>query len=177
MLRAIENSQEARERLSRLASRPDFSVGLNYIRTGDALNSSTPGSGTDPWAVMVGVSLPVWGKSNNAIALQASLEKEAISAQIENIELRLQGEGRSWIARLDDSQGRLERYRTKLLPLARQAQEITESSYRSGTASILDLIDTDRALLKLETEYWRAASDAWLARWKLATLSGGLWLN
>lgn len=177
MLRSLENSQAARERLSRFASKPDFSVGLNYIRTGDSLNPSTPDNGKDPWALMVGVSLPIWGKANNAIALQASLEKEAVGAQIEDLELKLQGEGRAWIAKLEDSQERIQRYETSLLPLARQAQEITESGYQSGTASILDLIDSDRQLLKLETEYWRAAADAWQARWKLATLSGGLWLN
>ncbi len=177
MLRSIEASQEARERLAKLANRPDFTLGINYINTSEAINPATPGSGTDPWALMLGVSLPVWGKANNAIALQAVLEKEAFTAQIDELELQLLGEGRSWIAKLKDAEGRILRYDTKLIPLARQAQEITESSYRSGTTSILDLIDSERALLKLETEYWRAAADAWLARWKLAILSGGLWLN
>lgn len=177
MLRSIESSQEARERLAKLANRPEFSVGLNYIRTGDALNPATPGSSDDPWAVMVGVSLPIWGKANNSIALAASLEKDAVSAQILDQERMLAGNGLSWIAKLEDAQTRIERYESKLIPLARQVQEITESSYQSGNASALDLIDSDRALLKMETEYWRAAADAWLARWKLATLSGGLWLN
>lgn len=177
MLKSIEASQEGRERLAKLANHPELSVGVNYIRTGDALNPAALGSGQDPWAIMVGVSLPIWGKANNAIVMAASLEKEAIAAQILDLERSLLAEGRSWIARLEDSQNRILRYQTKLLPLARQAQEITESSYQSGKASALDLIDSDRALLKLETEYWRAAADAWLARWKLATLSGGLWLN
>lgn len=177
MLRSIESSQDARERLAKLANRPEFSVGLNYLRTGDALSSATTGSGNDPWAVMVGVSLPIWGKANNSIALAASLEKEAVSAQILDQERNLLGTGLSWVAKLEDSQKRIQRYESKLIPLARQVQEITESSYQSGNASALDLIDSDRALLKQETEYWRAAADAWLARWKLATLSGGLWLN
>lgn len=177
MLVSLENSEVARERLASLASKPDFSVGINYIRTGDASNPEMPDSGRDPWAFMIGVSLPIWGKANNAIALQASLEKEAISAQIRDLEVKLFGEGRAWIAKLEDAEKRIQRYSTNLLPLARQSQEIIESGYRAGTNSILDLIDSDRQLLKLETEYWRAAADAWIARWKLATLSGGLWLN
>jgi len=177
MLRSIESSQEARERLAKLANRPELSVGLNYLRTGDALNSATSGSGDDPWAIMVGVSLPIWGKAYNAIGIAAALEKDAVSAQILNQERALIGNGMSWIAKLEDSQKRIQRFETKLIPLVRQVQEITESSYQSGNASALDLIDSDRALLQQETEYWRAAADAWIARWKLATLSGGLWLN
>ncbi len=177
MLRALESSQDARERLAGLANRPDLSVGVNYIRTGSSSNPMTPGSGNDPWALMVGVSLPIWGEANKAVSLQASLEKDAIAAQIKDQELQLLAEGRVLIAQLEDAQARIVRYQEKLLPLARQAKDITESAYRTGNASILDVIDSDRALLKLETEYWRAAADAWIARWRLSTLSGGLWLN
>lgn len=177
ILRSIENSQTSRERMARFASRPDFSVGLNYINTGDSQTSDTLHSGKDPWAIIVGVSLPIWSKANNALSLQASLEKEAVSAQIQELELKLLADAQSWIARLNDADARVQRYDTKLIPLARQALEITESSYRTGKAGILDLIDSERVLLKLETEYWRAAANAWLAHWKLATLSGGLWLN
>ena len=126
---------------------------------------------------LVGVSLPIWSKAKNALSLQASLETDALAARIADLELELAAEGKAWVAKLSDAQTRIQRYDSNLLPLARQAQEIAESSYQSGKASILDLIDSDRALLKLETEYWRAASQAWLARWKLATLSGGLWLD
>ena len=177
ILSATERSLEARERLSKLAGRPDTTIGLNYIRTGDALDPFTPDAGKDPWALMVGMSLPIWGKANNALSLQASLQTDALVARRAELELELVGEGKAWIAKLTDAQDRIHRYDSTLLPLARQAQEIAESSYQSGKASILDLIDSDRALLKLETEYWRAASQAWLARWKLATLSGGLWLE
>ncbi|EDY80671.1 outer membrane efflux protein [Verrucomicrobiia bacterium DG1235] len=177
LLRALDQSQDARSRLARLANRPDFSVGLNYIRTGPAMNSATPGSGDDPWAIMVGISLPVWAKANNGLARQASLEKDAIAAQIAETELQLLATARATIAQLQDSQARIQRFDTQLLPLARQSREILNSSYQSGNATILDVIDNERTLLDLETEYWRAAADTWQARWKLATLSGGTWLE
>ena len=177
ILRSLEQSQEARERLASLSNKPDFTVGLNYHRTGDAINPNTADSGKDPWAIMVGLSLPIWGKSNHSISLQASLQKEAISAQIEEQELHLLGEVRAWIAKLDDSQKRLDRYNERLLPLARQAKEITESSYRANQVSLLDVIDSERTLIELETKYWQAAADAWVARWNLATISGGTWLD
>ena len=177
MLRSLESSQSARERLAKLASRPDFSVGINYIRTGEAINPAAQGSGDDPWALMLGVSLPIWGKRNSAMERQASLQKEALVAEALNLELELLAEGRALIVKLEDTQRRLTRFESQLIPLAIQAQEITQSSYQSGKSTVLDLIDSDRSLLKLKTEYWRAAADAWIARWKLATLSGGLWLD
>lgn len=177
ILHQLQSSQAAKLRLANSASKPDFSIGLNYIRTGDSLNPSTPDNGQDPWAIMVGASLPIWGKANRAQSIQATLEGDAITHQIEDLNNSLAAETRSWITRLEDSQARIQRYDTSLLPLARQSREITETAYRSGTASILDLIDADRTLLSLETEYWRAAADAWQARWKLATITGGLWLD
>lgn len=177
MLRALAQSLESRERLAQFTSKPDFTVGLNYLRTGDALNPSTAGSGNDPWALLVGVSLPIWSKANNAISLQAALEKDAIDAEIQNLELTLHAQGNSLIEKLHDSQDRIQRYEANSLPLARQTRAITTSSYQSGKATILDLIDSERTLLQLETEYWRTAADAWRTRWALTTLSGGLWLE
>lgn len=177
MLRSLTESEAARNELSQLANRPDFSIGLNYIRTGDALNPDTPDSGTDPWAIMVGVSLPIWGKSNNAVQQQAALELEALETQIEEERLELLGKAAAQIALLRDSENRIHRYDTTLIPLAKQTREITQKSYESGKSDLLDLIESERVLLELETQYWRAAADAWQARWKLATLSGGLWLE
>lgn len=177
MLRSLTESEAARNELSQLANRPDFSIGLNYIRTGDALNQDTPDSGRDPWAIMVGVSLPIWGKSNNAVQQQAALELEALETQIEEERLNLLGKAATQITLLRDAEKRIQRYDTNLLPLARQTREITQKSYESGKSPLLDLIESERVLFELETLYWRAAADAWQARWKLATLSGGLWLE
>jgi outer membrane protein TolC len=177
ILRSLLSNQEARERLAEFDSKPEVTLGLNYMRTGDAINRALEGSGKDPWALMVGISLPVWGKANRSIQLAASLQSDALFAQIEDKELHLRADVHRWIAKLEDSQSRIERYENKLIPLARQSREITKSNYRTNRTSISDVIDSERIVIELETQYWRAAADAWIARWKLATLSGGLWLN
>ncbi len=176
MLRKLEASKTARERLARLSTRPELSVGVNYINTGEAANPAmAPDSGKDPWAIMIGFSLPIWGKANESVVAQAGLETDATRAQIEDLKLTLSAKARALIATIRDAESRLDRFESSLLPLARQAREINESSYRSGQLTILELIDSERSLLRLETEYWKAAADAWIARWRLATLSGGYW--
>jgi len=61
-------------------------------------------------------------------------------------------------------------YGTDLLQLARQAVEISRTSYEGGRTGILEVIDSERSLLELETQYWRAAADTWQARVHLQTL-------
>lgn len=177
VLKELESSFDARARLAKLANRPDFTVGVNYIRTGDAIDSSMPDSGTDPWAIMVGVSLPIWQGKNSALAAQARLKQDAITESIQALQIELRAKGKSHILLLEDAENRLDIYQQQLLPLAQQSYEITTASYQSGKASILDLIESERTILQLELEYWAAASTAWKARWTLTSLSGGLWLN
>ena len=98
ILRSLLSNQEARERLAEFASKPEVTLGLNYMRTGDAINRALEGSGKDPWALMVGISLPVWGKANRSIQLAASLQSDALFAQIEDKELHLRADVHRWIA-------------------------------------------------------------------------------
>ncbi|TQV73505.1 TolC family protein [Exilibacterium tricleocarpae] len=177
MLEALEDSSDARLRLAKLVNLPDFSVGINRISTGEAINSDMPDSGKDPWAVVVGVSLPLWQGANQAKIREANFSRQAVSAKLKALELSIKAKTRSRIIALSDAEQRLSRYQSEILPLAKQAREIAESSYLTGKADILSVIDSDRALLNLQQKYWRAAADAWIARWQLTTLSGGLWLN
>ncbi len=177
ILSALERSREARLRLAKQAGRPEFNVGINYIRTGSRSDPDIVDNGKDPWALFIGVSLPIWRNANNALARESALESDAIQSEIQSLTLELIADARAQFAKLEDSQKRIQRYDTYLLPLARQSLELTEANYRTSKSSILDIIESERTIIQLETDYWRAAADAWIARWKLATLSGGLWLN
>lgn len=177
VLRSLASSEEARASLAELANRPELSLGLNYIRTGDGPTTSLADNGRDPWAIVVGLSLPIWGKANTALERQASLQLQAVQAQLQEEHLALQSSASALIAQLRDSESRIQRYDTKLIPLARQHRDIEQTSYEAGKVSLVDLIESERAILTFETDYWKAASTAWRLRWKLAILSGGLWLD
>ena len=60
--------------------------------------------------------------------------------------------------KLDDSFRQISLYKDTLLPRARQSYEVSLVSYRAGKISILDLIDSERSLLKFELSYWKANS-------------------
>ena len=60
-----------------------------------------------------------------------------------------------------------------LLPRARQAFTLTQSSYRTGRATLLDVIDTERTLLDFERAFWRAVSNYEISIAELEALCGG----
>ena len=74
---------------------------------------------------------------------------------------------------LDDAARQVALYRDTLLPRAREGLEVTRTAYRSGSASVLDLIDSERALLEFETGYWRACRDHHQSLARLEALVGG----
>jgi outer membrane protein, heavy metal efflux system len=145
-------------KLSRLERYPDFTFGLNYIQVGDN-GAMTADAGKDPWSVSVAVNLPIWEGKNRASIRAANAQKRAVEQTYLNRELQIKAALSTAQAALGDSQRRMQRYREKLIPLAQQALENSSSAYESGQLSVLELIDSERALLDLNLNYWRAAAN------------------
>lgn len=157
-LRQQGTSAEKMADLSRLERYPDFTVGLNYIQVdGSGINSRD--AGKDPWSVSLAVSLPIWEGKNQANIRAANATKRSIDYAYRNREIELKSELSSALAAYHDSRNRMQRYETKLIPLAEQALENSRSAYESNQVGVLELIDSERALLDLNLNYWRAAAN------------------
>lgn len=155
-------SAVARRELAKLDSRPDFSVGLNYIQIGDlASPAMSADSGKDAWAVTFGVNIPLWSKKNKAARAEADSSQQAFQSEYMNRLNALRADLASSLSSLTDANRRLELYGEELLGLAEQAVENSRASYQAGKATILEVIDSERSLLELQLLYWRAAADAW----------------
>ncbi|MEZ5275547.1 MAG: TolC family protein [Opitutaceae bacterium] len=164
------SSAEARRELARLENRPDLTFGVNYIQTDAYAGSIDPDAGNDPWGVTLGISIPIWGAKNEAIRGEALAARSAAGNERLDRENSLKADLTIQYTNLEDANRRLELYGDRLLNLARQALEITRTSYEGGRATILDVIDSERSLLELELSYWRAAADAWQSRIAIQTL-------
>ncbi len=155
-------SAEARIELAKLESRPDFSVGVNYVQIGDLdLPAMSVDSGKDAWGVTFGVNIPLWSKKNRAAQAEAASSQQAIQSEYQNRLNALKADLASSLSSLTDANRRLELYGEELLGLAEQAVENSRTSYQGGRAGILEVIDSERSLLELQLLYWRAAADAW----------------
>jgi outer membrane protein TolC len=175
-LRVLEKTLEAAraaEELAEFERRPEFSARVEYIDTGDARSSGTQGSGDDPLFVGVSLSLPVWVSSYSAAEREARHSVRSARARLEAARSTLHADLNEEVYRVDDSQRRLELYRQSLIPRAREALQLTTVSYRAGSASVLDLLDSERALLEFELSYWRACRDYLQGEARLTELLGG----
>jgi len=169
---AVAASREARD-LAGYEGRPDFRVGLDYIQTGDARAPGTPGSGDDPVILGVSMSLPVWGSSNSAAEREAEHRVRAFGLKLEAAQSKLRADVEHEAYRVEDAARRIGLYRDSLIPRAREALDLTLTSYRAGDASVLDLIDSERATLEFELSLWRACREYFQGQARLKALTGG----
>ena len=164
---------EERVRAAQKSGYPKFSVGVDWFDTGPALMPNTPGSGDDPWLVRVGVSLPIWrGKYDGAeTEAKSELERRGYEFAAKRDELRLRIAERLFALR--DARRRAELAQDTLIPRAREAQRLITTDYEGGRKSLNDLIASERVLLAMETDYWRAVQEWFSNEAELRALVGG----
>lgn len=170
MLRQGISSVDQKVRLTRLDRYPDFTLGLNYIQVGN--EGAAPDAGRDPWALTFAVSLPIWESKNSSAIRESLAEKRTVEQQYRERELQLKAELSSMLAKRLDNQKRIQRYEQTLIPLAEQALENSRSAYQSSQVSVLELIDSERALLDLNLNYWRAVANVLQSEAALHALAG-----
>jgi cobalt-zinc-cadmium efflux system outer membrane protein len=153
------HSADAKVKLSKLERYPDFTFGIHYIQVGDE-GAPFRDAGRDPWNVTIAFNLPIWEGKNRA-AIQSAQSAERSAEQIyRNRVLQLQAELSATLARHADSMRRMQRYRERLIPLAEQALENSRAAYENGQVTVLEVIDSERALLDLELSHQRALANA-----------------
>ncbi len=119
--------------------------------------------------------VPLWNRNRPATAAAEAEHRRALS----EVEFRR----RSLLGRLDSAVSRYEaarrtalRFRSEILPAAREATRLAELSYREGETSILDLLDARRNAQDAELENIQAWLQVQLLRVEIDLLTGRLGL-
>jgi outer membrane protein TolC len=167
----IEREERSSE-LARMESRPDLTLGLEWIDTGDARTSGVDDSGKDPWIASLSLDLPVWGGRTRAAEEEARARRRAATLAREQVARGLESEVEGALYRLRDAGRRVELYGDTLLSRARQSFEAIEAAFRGGEASFLELVDAERTLLEMELALERARTDRAQAISHLERLAG-----
>jgi len=150
--------QEHAVRLARKDFYPDITVGVDYIDTGSAV-MATSDSGKDPVIAMVSINLPIWrGKLEAGVREAQARKRAAVKARTER-ENALASAVKMVLYRLRDAERKVDLYRDTLLPKGRQSLSASETAFRAGNASFLDVVDAIRALLEFELSHERARTD------------------
>jgi outer membrane protein TolC len=154
-LKAIEHlidKARAGVRLAGKVSRPSFSFGVDYIKTGEALNPAMTDSGKDPWIVGVGVKLPIWFGKNRARKAEAQARLNAAEQKLDGSENRLTILVDNLLFEHADALRKMRLYRDGLVPKAEQALNASYTAYQAGQTDFLNVLDAQRQLLAFELQ-------------------------
>ena len=159
LLRSRRETAEAQTSVANVAARPDFNVGLEYIRTGDALDPLTPNAGEDPIFASLSFNVPLRSERYSALKREARARLRSatsrLEARVDALSAELEKERYTW----REAQRSVVLYAESLVPQAEQLLEATETSYRSGRASFLEWVDAERSRLQYELSLARARTN------------------
>jgi len=149
------NHEIAQQKVARARAKkeyyPDITLGVEYM---DSISPQP-----DEFALMFGVTLPVWTKKYRAMEREAVLRQRAAVLDRADRQNMLNADAKMAIYGLRDAERKINLYRDTLLPIAKQALKSTEAAYAVGTATFSDLVDTERTLLEFTLSSERALAD------------------
>ncbi|MFT7638107.1 MAG: cobalt-zinc-cadmium efflux system outer membrane protein [Candidatus Omnitrophota bacterium] len=144
--------------LARLDYLPDFMIGYDYIRV-DQRPIALIDNGKDASAATIKINMPLWfGKQQSQLDEAKSLESVSDSEKIQ-LEKNLSAKIETVIFKLKDSARQIRLYRDALIPKAEQSLKASETAYSAGNIDFLNLIDSERTLLKFQLAYYRSIRD------------------
>ena len=155
---------------------PDWTVGVDWIQTDDALNPAMMDSGKDPVVVSLSVDVPIFRGKHDGPVREAEERRLAADRMRADEESALAARAEEILYRWRDADRRDDLYGDFLLPKAREALEATLTGYRTGKSSFLDLIDAQRTLLAMELERERAVADRGRNAAELEAVTGQPWI-
>lgn len=145
------NAFQSRLRSAKLDAYPDFLVGAQHSWVS---NSGLAGSanGQDQTMFTLGVTIPLWQEPRKAKIREANAGIAEMQASVSNSRAELrQRVADAWF-RAKSSREMITLFDQRLIPDAKQAQELSLQSYSAGTQSFVDVLDTWRLLLQFQLQ-------------------------
>jgi outer membrane protein TolC len=126
--------------------------------------SFTPGdrpddSGQDVWAVTLSMNIPIWRDKYAAGEREARARKLSAMSDRRQREHDLAASVKRALYEYRDAERKITLYRDTLIPKANESIESTETAFRAGTATFLELVDAERSLLDFGLSYERALAN------------------
>lgn len=106
--------------------------------------------------------IPIWNRNQGAVAAAQSDAAKALFDS-RNAHNDVAGRLAESLGKFIGSKRMVERYRGSILPLAREAFQITRKGYEEGQFDFLRLLQSQKALLEANLGYIQALEDCWVA--------------
>jgi outer membrane protein TolC len=151
---AEERAKAARE-LAAKEFYPDFTFSLEYMQRDPAMGEP----GNDMYAAGLTFNLPVQRDRRHAMAAEAEAEIRMAQAERDMLLNQIRQGIADALARLERSERLASLYAQGIIPQAGQALEAAMSSYGTGKADFMTVLDSQTALFNFEREYIEAIAD------------------
>lgn len=151
---------------------PDFTLGVDYIATGEARMPGVGGSGDNAVSASVGVTLPIWRSKYAAGVREADAKIRQEEYRRDQLLNGFHADTVTALFKLRDAKRQIDLYKNTLLPKANESLVATQRAYSAGSSTFADLIDSQRVLLNFELSYARSITDHNQARTALEKLIG-----
>ncbi|MCH7859912.1 MAG: TolC family protein [Candidatus Marinimicrobia bacterium] len=124
---------------------PDLVAGLNYTSIGEG--------GDDAWGVKVGVNLPIWLGRNRARTRASLLRIRSREERVEEVWNQIERDVRSTEKELAEIEETYTLYAERLIQESAQMLASAFSAYETGKISFLDLLDSERMVVRVRLEF------------------------
>jgi cobalt-zinc-cadmium efflux system outer membrane protein len=163
-LRRDQARSQADIRLQLAQGKIDYTVGTQYHRQFDIIHANSFG-------FFFSAPLPVFNRNQGEIE-RARQEDRQIEARIRAAEASIDNEVETAYQQFSSSRDLLSEIEKNMLNEARDVRQITEYSYRRGEASLLELLDAQRAFNDAMQTYNDARADFARSLYLLDSASG-----
>lgn len=168
----VAQSKEELARAKNAERYPNFTIGADWIITGEARMPNVPDSGKDAVIVGAGVSVPIW-QGNYADGAQAARsEAKAERSEQRAAENNAIFELEASLAAVRDASRRVGLHEHTLVPQAESAYSSVLGVYATGKGTVAQTLLAQRDLLELRAELEKARADHALAWARLERVVG-----
>ena len=162
--RLLMEGDRDRVRLARRRYWPDIVLGASWGKVADrrdipGRSAPPPDNGKDVYSLTVGVNIPIWRARYDAAVEEANTRLEGARANLRHAVVETDLAVRAAELRLAMVDEQMTLFETALVPQAEQALSLAETAYSTGTAAIVDLLDSEQVLFEVRLGLARLRSD------------------
>jgi outer membrane protein TolC len=152
---------EKNEKSLKLAKKnyfPDFKIMFDYIDIG-AGTTTNEKDGRNSWMASIGINIPIWRGKLRASEAEATIKIEASQEGYKNIENKTLSRVNELFFEVKTASEQVNLYKYSLIPQAEQSLKASEVGYLAGKVDFLNLLDSERMLLRIKTGYFKSVAD------------------
>lgn len=154
---ALDNSPELLIAAAELKMKENMKNGsyLEYIPDINIKYTKQLEPSSDNYALMFGMEIPLWFPATQQSMIgKAGDEYEAMAKEYEAMKNGSKAEAKEHFEAIKTHMRTMKLYSGMLIPQADAAYKTLASSYRSGKAGFIDVLDAERMMLELKMDYY-----------------------